>query len=74
MGTVTPLAAGEINRADRITVELHTPPNTPPAVLITWPLSATVTTLNDFDEVVERVTELLAEARVVLAFRGRRAR
>ena len=37
MSNVTELAAGQINQADSITVDLVTPPDAPATVLIRWP-------------------------------------
>ena len=41
--TVTPLAYGPITAADALLIELITPPDTPPIVMVRWPDQPTVT-------------------------------
>jgi hypothetical protein len=63
----TDLAAGAINSADRIAVELVQPTDTPPSVIINWPSKATVCTPATYDQVVANAMRLLAAASTAIA-------
>lgn len=62
----TTLATGQLNNADTLTVELHTPADLPPAILVKWPAAPSVASLDNFDALVAAVYRVLADARVTL--------
>jgi hypothetical protein len=61
------LAAGQITNSDRLTVELHQPPDTPAFVLIVWPGQPTPVPSVLYTEVAAAAMKVLAEASTVLA-------
>jgi hypothetical protein len=63
------LAAGEITRADRLTIELHQPTGSPPAILIKWPTQPSVTSTDPkgLVSVAASVVRVMAEAQARLA-------
>ena len=67
MSKTTTLASGAITNADQLVVELVTPPDAPPVILIKWPDQPTVCPPSRFDATAAAVMRLLAAARVSLA-------
>ena len=63
----TTLAAGQVNKSDQITVELHRPADLPAFILIKWPTAPSVASLDNFDALVAAVYRVLADARTTLA-------
>lgn len=63
------LASGQITRADRLEVELHRPPDSPAVILIRWPTSASVLTVDTraIAELARAVVRVLAAAQTQLA-------
>jgi hypothetical protein len=63
------LAAGEVTRVDRLTIELHQPTGSPPAILIKWPSQPSVTSTdpNGLASVAASVVRVMAEAQARLA-------
>jgi len=72
MSKVIPLASGQITKADRITVALHQPTDTPAFVLVLWPVKATPIPPVLYAETAARVMKVLAAANVELAASRRR--
>jgi hypothetical protein len=69
----TPLASGQINSHDHLSVELVEPDSKPAMVRITWQVKATVCTPAQFDQVAATAMRLLANSVVTLAaIRARR--
>jgi hypothetical protein len=68
------LAAGQITRADRLTIELVKPPDKPAAVLIKWPPARSVVEPNPkaLASVAVSVVRVLGEAQAALAKMGSR--
>jgi hypothetical protein len=64
MSKVTELAAGQITKADRLTVELVQAIETPPVVLVRWPDSPSVLNPNprELADIAKAVVRVLAEA------------
>jgi hypothetical protein len=69
MSKVTPLASGQITKADALRVELHQPPDTPAFVLLRWPEHPSVTDTDPrgLASVAAAVVRVLAEAQAQLA-------
>jgi hypothetical protein len=63
----TDLASGTINGHDRITVELVQPPDSPALVAVSWPLKASVSTVEAFPAVASKAAALFAQAATRLA-------
>jgi hypothetical protein len=61
MKTIT-LASGAINGADEISIELIETLDTPPMVLLVWPLAASVTDPNKFAATCNSIMRILAAA------------
>ena len=72
MSKVIPLASGQITKADRITVELYQPADSPTFVLVRWPVKATPIPPVLYAETAARVMKVLAAANVELAASRRR--
>jgi hypothetical protein len=80
VSTLSPilLASGQVTRADRLTVELHQPPDAPPVILIKWPPARSVVEPSQkaLASVAASVVRVLAEAQARLAkinTKGRRS-
>ena len=63
MSKVTPLASAPITNADRLIIELVTPPT----ILIRWPDQPTVCPPSRFDATATAVMRVLAAARVTMS-------
>jgi hypothetical protein len=63
----TTLAAGQLNKSDQITVELHRPADLPTFILIKWPAAPSVASRDNFDNLVAAVYRVLADARTTLS-------
>jgi hypothetical protein len=63
----TDLASGVVNGNDRILVELIQPPDSAAFVAITWPLKASIATVEAFPTVASRAATLFASAATKLA-------
>jgi hypothetical protein len=63
------LAAGEVTRADRLTIELHQPTGSPPAILIKWPTQPSITSTDPkgLANVAASVVRIMAQAQARLA-------
>jgi hypothetical protein len=68
------LAAGQITRADRLTIGLVKPPDMPAAVLIKWPPARSVVEPNPkaLASVAASIVRVLGEAQAALAKMGSR--
>jgi hypothetical protein len=67
MSKTTTLASGQITAADEISIELIQPADTPPIVLLRWPLAALVTDPGKFAAVANSILKVLAAATARLA-------
>ena len=76
MSKSTTLAAGQITNHDHLTVELVKSSDTPPAVLIRWPLQPSVIAPNPqaLAAVAASMVRVMAEAQAQLAQIRRRRR
>jgi hypothetical protein len=63
----TTLASGQLNKSDALSVELHRPADLPAFVLIVWPPAPSVSTLDNFDNLVAAVYRTMSTARVMLS-------
>jgi hypothetical protein len=63
----TILAAGLINGADTITIELIQPAGMPAVVRIVWPAAPTVIDPKRFPDTAATIAQLFARAHIVLA-------
>jgi hypothetical protein len=63
------LASGQVTRVDRLTIELHQPTGSPPAILIKWPTQSSVTSTDPkgLASVAASVVRVMAEAQARLA-------
>lgn len=68
------LAAGQITKADHLTVELHQPSDTPAVVLLRWPVAPSVIgpTPKALAAVAASMVRILAAAQGQLAARSKR--
>ena len=57
------MGTGLITAADQIAVELLRPADLPPFILVKWPAAPSVTSLDNFDNLLAAVYRLLADAR-----------
>jgi hypothetical protein len=80
MSTSSPiaLASGQVTRADRLSIELVKPTDTPPVILINWPPRPSVVEPNPqaLASLAASLVRVLAEAQVRLAkisTKGRRS-
>ena len=65
----TTLAAGQVNKSDQLEIELHRPADLPAFILVKWPTAPSVTSLDNFDNLVPAVYRVLADARTTLSRR-----
>ena len=63
----TTLAAGQLNKADQIEIELHRPADLPAFVLVKWPSAPSVASPDNFADRVAATFRILADARVTLS-------
>jgi hypothetical protein len=72
----TELARGTLNNHDQLTVELVTPPDTPPAVLVKWPAAPSVLAANPkaIADLAAAMVRVMAAAQAELAQIRRRRR
>jgi hypothetical protein len=63
----TDLSAGNLNGADRLSVELIEPTDLPAAILIRWPEKPSITTPDAYANVAAAAMQILAGAVVELA-------
>jgi hypothetical protein len=69
----TTLASGQLNKSDQIEVALHRPVDLPAFILIKWHPTASMASLENFDNLVAAVYRTLSTARVTLSrMRGNR--
>ena len=68
------LASGQVTKADRLTITLVQPPDTPEAILIIWPLKPTVVAPAKFQATVSSIVKVLAAAQIEYAARPLRGR
>ena len=62
----TTLAAGQLNKSDQLTVELHRPADLPAFILVVWPSAPSVASPDNFDNLVAAAFRILADARTTL--------
>lgn len=62
MSTVVPLAFGPITAVDALMIELITPPDTPPIVMVRWPEAPTVVNPRRFPAVALAVIAICDQA------------
>jgi hypothetical protein len=67
MSKITELASSTINGTDSVTVELVEADETPAAVIIKWPVKATVCLPRRFPDTAAVVVRLFSEAHIALA-------
>jgi hypothetical protein len=65
--STTTLAAGTINGADQLSIELVEPPDLPPVIRFRWPVKPTVCPPAQLDAVVAAAMRLLSAAVIELA-------
>jgi hypothetical protein len=65
------LAAGNVTRTDRLSVELVGPPDTPPVILVRWPPTSSVAEPSPkaLASIATSVVRILADAQAHLATR-----
>ena len=63
----TDLAAGQVTNHDRILIELIQPLDSPAFIAITWPLKASISTVDAFPAVAARAAQLFGKAATALA-------
>ena len=61
------LAGSDISQSDRITIELHQPPDSPAFVLIRWPAQATPLRRAAYADTASATMQLLAQPHIQLA-------
>jgi hypothetical protein len=68
MSKSTILAAGQITKTDRLSVELHQPADTPAVVLLRWPVTPSVCDPNPkaLAAVAAAMVRILAEAQTAI--------
>jgi hypothetical protein len=67
MSKITELASSQINASDTLAIELVEADETPAAVIIKWPLKATVVHPRRFPDTAATIARLFAEAATMLA-------
>jgi hypothetical protein len=67
MSKVTPLASGQINPSDNLTIELVEADETPAVVIVRWPLKPSVFHPRRFPDTAAVIARLFAEAATALA-------
>jgi hypothetical protein len=67
MSKITTLGAAQITPSDTLAIELVEADETPAAVIIRWPVKATVCHPRRFPDTATRITRLFAEASTALA-------
>ena len=65
--TTLTLASGQLNKSDQLDVELHRPADLPAFILVKWPAAPSVTSLDNFDNLVAAVYRVLSDARTALS-------
>jgi hypothetical protein len=68
------LASGQVTKADRLTITLVQPPDTPEAILINWLLKPTVVAPAKLLATVAAIVKVLAAAQIEYAARRLRGR
>jgi hypothetical protein len=67
MSQITDLASGQLTASDSITVELVEADESPAAIIVRWPLKASVIHPHRFPDTAAVVVRLFAEAHTALA-------
>jgi hypothetical protein len=67
MSKITELASSQINASDTLAIELVEADETPAAVIVRWPLKATVCHPRRFPDTAATIARLFAEAATTLA-------